>query len=475
MINNYDIKLLSDPKFYLENFCKVKTAIGGLAPFILYDAQKDLYNTLKKHDRVIILKARQLGFSTGVTGYFYHQTITNEGRLTALIGYNSALTSELLDKVKTLWKTTPKELRPKLHLDNKYEISFPDMDSKIIVLSSNDNVGSGYTLHFCLVTELSKWEKAEEKMTSLLPATKEGKLVIESSPHGVGNLYHRMWVQDNEFVKKEYGWWWKYTREEMDKMKRELGNDQLFAQEYELSFLMSGRCVFDKETLALIKLNILDVADKNQGQEVHMDDDWMVYKLPEQDKLYVLGCDISQGVEGGDYSVATIIDRITGEEVASYRKLVAPDILGYVLDKWGRKYNNALMVVEANNQGLTTLSMLKHLMYPAMYYRQSGFDKLSMNLTDRLGWRTTQSNKYLLIGDLQKAVRDKLLIFHNRHLMNEMMAFQVNSAGEMEPESGFHDDAIMASAIAYQGFKVLYGGETKQLDYNKHLKHVSYF
>jgi hypothetical protein len=58
---------------------------------------------------------------------------------------------------------------------------------------------------------------------------------------------------------------------------------------------------------------------------------------------------VSEGIELGDYSVATVWNRTTGEEVAFYRGLMAPDKFAELLNKLGRKYNNALMVVEVNN------------------------------------------------------------------------------------------------------------------------------
>jgi len=57
------LKKLQDPKWYLENLTKIKTKqVGALVPFKLKEAQKDLFNTIRKHPRVIILKARQMGF-----------------------------------------------------------------------------------------------------------------------------------------------------------------------------------------------------------------------------------------------------------------------------------------------------------------------------------------------------------------------------------------------------------------------------
>ena len=203
-LNNDDIvKYALDPKFYLENFCRIKGKTPGLQPFILNDAQRDLFNTLRKKSRVIILKARQIGFSTAVTGFFYHKTITTPGTNTAIIGYNSDLTAELLDKIKTFWRTTPDRIRPQIKYNSKYEISFPAIDSKILVLPSSENVGRGYTLHNVLATELAFWEKADEKMLAIENAVpKDGSIVIESTPNGVGNLYHKMWMAKNNGYEK---------------------------------------------------------------------------------------------------------------------------------------------------------------------------------------------------------------------------------------------------------------------------------
>ena len=61
-MNDDRILRLKDPKFYLENFCKVKNKSGGMVPFALKEAQKDIFNTMRTQNRVMILKARQIGF-----------------------------------------------------------------------------------------------------------------------------------------------------------------------------------------------------------------------------------------------------------------------------------------------------------------------------------------------------------------------------------------------------------------------------
>lgn len=466
---------LEDPKFYLESFCKIKTKAKGLAPFILNEAQKDLFNTLTYANRIIILKSRQIGFSTAATGWLYHKTIMTPGSTTALVGYNSDLTSEFLDKVKTFYRTTPEEFRPTIHYNSKFEVSFPKIDSKILVLPSTETVGRGYTIHNCLISELAFFDKADEKMTAIENSVPiDGKIIIESTPNGQSNKYHQMWVQDdNGYEKKEYGWWWHYSEEDIDLIRKRMNNPRRFAQEYSLEFLASGRLVFDIDTIKKQRKNILKVGSEidfnGKKHIVYEKDKLRIYKPPEPDHNYVCGVDVSEGVDGGDYSVAIIFDRKTGEEVAFYRGHVSPDRLSVFLDKWGRLYNNALMAVEINNHGLTTVTVLKQLMYPCLYFRQSKYDSMGSSWTEKIGWRTTKITRPLLIDDFGQALRDDNLILHSKEMIEELSTFVYNDNNDAVAQSGLHDDTIFAAGIAFQGFKVMYSGKLEQVNYNEHM------
>jgi len=471
---------LRDAKFYLENLCKVKRkSPPGLIPFVLRECQKDLFNAIKVYSRIIILKVRQLGFSTAVTGYFYHDTIMNPGTTTALIGYNTDMTAELLDKVKTFYRTTPDDLKPTIHYNSKYEISFPRIDSKILVLPSTESVGRGYTLNNCLCTELAMWDKAEEKMTTLEASVPiNGNLVIESTPGNIGDLYHRTYMNAkdisenpdvNDYVRKEYGWWWGYSKEEIDIIERRMNDPRRFAREFGLEFMSSGRPVFDLKIVNEHRKNVLKVGHVVGDHVVKEIDGLRIYKKPEPGGVYVVGADTSEGVEGGDYSIAVILDRKTGEEVAFFRGLIPPDRFAEKLNKWGREYNNALMVVEINNHGLTVITVLRQLIYPTLYFRQAKFETMGQQISDRIGWKTNKVTRPLLIDDLAQAMRDKTLIIHSKEILDEMMTFVYDDNGNMVCLSGYFDDTIFATGIALQGFKVLFAGKLDQLDYSKHM------
>ena len=455
------LKLLMDPKYYLEHYAKIKGKKPGLMPFILNEAQKDLFNFLRKENRVIVLKARQIGFSTAICGYLYHKTITTPGTNTALIGYNAELASEFLDRIKMFLNTTPKALRPETHYNSKYEISFPKIKSKIFILSG-ENVGRGYTLHNALVSELALWEKPEEKMLAIEAAVPPGgQLIIESTPRGVGNLYHRMWFgEDNGYFKKEYGWWWVYTKDEIEGIRKRVNDPMKFAQEYELEFLTSGRSVFEAEVLRRMRNDIWSVGDvvmDHEGNETNVRIDQQglrVYREPYPGRTYIVGVDVAEGVTGGDFSTAIILDRQSGEEVAFFRGHLPADKFAQRLNMWGRNYNDALMVVEINNHGLTTVTALRNLIYPTLYFRPSKFDTMGTAWTDRIGWKTTRVTRPLMIDDLADAMRSSLLTIHSKEILDEMLTFVYDGGNNMVAQHGFHDDGIFSVAIAYQGFKV---------------------
>jgi len=481
MNKEYGVEQLADPRFYLENFCKIKgKEAKGLEPFILKPAQLDIFNVLNKNNRVMIVKARQIGFSTCVTGYLYHGTIISQGVTSAIIGYNNDLTAELLDKIKTFYRTTPDALKPTIHYNSKYEISFPKVDSKILVLPSTENVGRGYTINNALCTELPFWEKVEEKMVTLeasVPVT--GKLIIESSPGAVGDYFHRMWVSDNGYVKKEYGWWWNYSEEEVETIRKRMNNPRKFNNNYALEFLISGRAVFTQEAINLQRKSVLKVGDKVplESGETHIvreEEGFRMYKPPQAGHFYVGGADCAEGVTGGDYSVAVILDRTNGEEVGFWRGHIAPDKFGTLLDKWGRLYNNALMVVESEAHGNVVINILKQKLYPSLYFRPARFDTIGNPWSDKIGWKTTKITRPILIDEFEQATREGTVAIRSKEIVDEMNVFVFNNANKMVAMESYNDDCVFAIAIALQGFKVISDKPMTQLNYSNHLPMSGY-
>jgi len=77
----------------------------------------------------------------------YHNTITNPATTTAIVGYGKGPTSQLLEMVKTFYEHTPEEVRPKIRYNSKFEMSFPGLGSRILVLPASEKAGRGLTIN----------------------------------------------------------------------------------------------------------------------------------------------------------------------------------------------------------------------------------------------------------------------------------------------------------------------------------------
>jgi hypothetical protein len=74
-----------------------------------------------------------------------------------------------------------------------------------------------------------------------------------------------------------------------------------------------------------------------------------------------------------------------------------------------------------------------------------------------------------MIDDLAQALRDDDLIIHSKTILNELSVFAYNDNGTMSAPNSYHDDCVMALAIAVQAAKNIYTKKLDQLDYLKYL------
>jgi len=96
-------------------------------------------------------------------------------------------------------------------------------------------------------------------------------------------------------------------------------------------------------------------------------------------------------------------------------------------------------------------------------------DTMGTKFSDRMGWKTTKITRPLMIDDLREALSDGSLKIHSEKTLDEMLTFVFDDGSNMVAQSSFHDDCIFASAICYQGFKIMYSGKLEQINYEKEL------
>jgi hypothetical protein len=165
----------------------------------------------------------------------------------------------------------------------------------------------------------------------------------------------------------------------------------------------------------------------------------------------MLGADVAGGV-GLDASVVEVVCLETMEQVGEYiNNKIDPETFAYEIARIARYYQDAFCVVENNNHGILTLSVLekiydKHLIYKDDSTIASNEEKKIF----QLGYKTTKRNKPLMIGRLRTLLAHELTI-HSPVLRGELTTFIETETGALEAQEGCNDDTVMASACCMLG------------------------
>jgi hypothetical protein len=473
---------LTDKLWRLNNLYYIKTKEKRLVPLKLNKAQRDYFT--RRGLRNYILKARQLGFSTACLIDLLDDAIFVPNTNAAIIAHEKVKVVQLFEIVQRAFSNLPPGLKPRVSLENRNELYFPDIDSKIYV-ALDTRSGTVHNLH---VSELAFIRNAEQMMAGTLESVpKEGKITYETTANGMSNYAFDEWVDANsEFGKFFFNWMWdddyqqptKKTLEQLHEEYRPLAvrykliediyerfeltieqynwyiskakrHKELVVQEYPTTameaFISSGKGVFHASDLA--KHIVLEPIERKWT-------DCLIWEKPLTGFYYTVGVDSSEGV-GGDNAVIEVLNVNTGVQAAEFATPnLPPDQLAtYVLDiaKW---YNRALIVPEINSSGISLVDHIK-LKYVNIY-RRKVFDKISGMTQEAIGWRTTGTTKPILIHDLEEATREQYILINSEAALKEMRTFvRTDESGKQGfgAEGSNHDDRVIALGLAYQGAK----------------------
>ena len=494
-----------------EQFCwrmlKIKTKSGRIMPLTLNDAQRtfvrEVFRQIEagKPVRIIILKARQMGFSTVTEALIYYFTSLQEAKNAFIVAQSSDASSNLYDMFQFYYEKVPAIIKPMSRKNNAKKLTFenptirtadrrknPGLKSKITVQTAESRVlARSDTIHYLHASEVAFWpaKKKKKHLLSLLAAlSKEpGSLgVIESTANGMEE-FKKMWdaavkgesdftplffawfempdyrkpvppgfelTEDERELKEKYGLddeqlqWRRYT------IRNDCGGDpRQFDQEYpsepDDAFLLSGEGIFDNKFIKQLRDGISIIGNhyeidfvKNKIIPAHAGE-LVMYRQPEQGKRYVLAADTAKGKEDGDYDAAYVIEERTGEMCAALHGKWDTDLYGKKLNTLGLYYNTALLAVENNNTGESVLNTLFNTChYPLLFMHKKS-----------LGWNTNQATRPVMISDFKEAIRDQLYDIYCPELYSECMTL-IDKNGRAEADSGCHDDRILAYSIALQ-------------------------
>lgn len=503
-------------KRYIEEYIKIRNKEGKIIDFKLNNPQQRLYDIIKEQKqakkpvRVIILKARQMGFSTLTESILFKETVTKFNRKTGIITHLNSATTNLFNMSKLMLENLPPDITPSIQKSNAQELIFDNesgtgLKSKIKCMTAGTKgVGRSDTFDNLHLSELAFWEgDVTATLTGLLqavPNLPDTMIIIESTANGY-EKFKELWDQavngESDFVPLFVAWYelpeysmpysgFKLTAEE-EKLKElyNLTNEQLewrrwcirnncqndieqFKQEYpsnpEEAFISTGRCIFDKEAIIdrlrkvpkPIKQGYFIYDEEQAKHNIMSNIRWVndkkgcikLYKLPNQPAFteYCIGGDTAGDTLGDEFS-SDVVDAKTLEQVATLTMDVDEDLYAKQMYCLGMYYKWALIAVETNFSTFPQ-KKLEELGYPKFYVRET-VDRFDKSVTKQFGFNTNRKTKPLILGELVELVRDHPEIFNDEKTLRQMLTFVKKDGGKLEAEEGYHDDKVMSIAITH--------------------------
>lgn len=456
-------KLNTDP-YFAHVFLRIKNKDMAIVPFVYNRAQK--HYERRRTARDIILKSRQLGFSTKIQGQEAHAT---------MFGTASALTiADTMDNTLKLrmiynrfYEQWPEEylpLRPPRAQDSAVVVTYPTTNSESWIMTAGSrSAGKASTYSHIHFSEMAFYGDATNVFaTTMQAATPKAQVVIESTPNGAQGLFYELCMKaldgDKDWRLHFYPWWWGeeyqlpledgetliYSEDELEAIdlaaqggfqlapeqinwrrakQRELITPGAFFQQYPESihgaFIHSGFSVFG------------DISGNLQAPSIDK---------PVEGHRYVAGADWGQA---NDFSAISIIDATDNTEVHidHFNRMAWNDMqerMVLACLKWGVE----TFQPESNSIGSVNIAGLRDK-FASRDYR--------INLRPV---ETTNLKKRRWVTNLYQGLHnDGLQLLNRDYATAELRAFTQRQTAQgayvYEAASSAHDDTVIARMLAY--------------------------
>ena len=449
------LRCATDPVYFMRKYCMIQHPMRGRIPFHLYPFQEKVLNLFKKHNYATVLKSRQLGISTLVAGFSLWLMVFSQDKNILCIATKQDTAKNMVTKVKFMFENLPSWLKgsKKPLEDNKLNLKLPN-GSQIKAVSAASDAGRSEAVSLLIIDEAAFIEDIESIWTAAQQTLSTGGGCISlSTPNGVGNWFHNTWVKaelgENSFVPIRLPWSVHPERNQewRDKQDQDLG-PRMAAQECDAEFLTSGNTIIEPDILNFYEKTWVIEPIEKRG----IGGNFWIWQYPNYSRSYLISGDVARG-DGSDYSTFHVIDIEACEQVAEFKAQIGTREFGHTLISAGMEYNKALIAVENASMGWDVIQTVLESGYPNLYYSPRGFDdSISTYIhkleTDQMvpGFTNSLKTRPLLIPKLESYLRDKVLLFKSKRLLEELRTL-VWDNGKAKAAQGYNDDLVLGIAI----------------------------
>lgn len=407
--------------------------------------------------RNLIVKSRQLGFSTLIQGELFCAAV-NETCATLTLTHLDKTTQALRRMADRFYNTLSLDKhKPKRKYANATVSTYVDTDSEAIIATAGSvDTSRGLTITKAHFSEVAFWKDAESVMTSALQAIPmSGSIDVESTANGAQGWFYEQCIAalrgDSDWTLHFYEWWW------ADKYRLPLAANEQLEYTADERRLIDAHGL-DAEQIKWRRFKIRQIGERGFLQEFPEDiatcflssgaqvfGDFKVY-TPEPDAKPIAGHECVAGLDTGqdnDYSALSIINPETNKEVfiGHWRHMPWHEIRTNVLDACAY-WNVGHLYVERNAASATIEAL------DADAYAR----KLPITIS---GITTTLKRKGEMVIHLRTAIQeDGLELLDEAWASAEMRAVQTKQTEQgvwtytSPRDDNGHGDGVIARMLA---------------------------
>jgi hypothetical protein len=472
----------ADPAAFVRECAYIYDASGrDWVKFDLWPAQAATLDTMSTANKLVILKARQLGITSLCLAYALWLLIFKAPATILLFSLREEESKELLWRLRGMYERLPASLQARAVTHANETRWILSNGSRALAFSTR--AGRSYTGTLALVDEADFVPELPQFLNAVKPTVDGGgqlflvstvdkkrpvsafKNLFRAAGGGTpgemaGGLgeYRRVFLPWQARPGRDEGWRAAVQAE----MFAQRGTHDDFYAEYpataeealaaeQLDRRLPWAWVKGCQRISTSGLNGwadsgLDnglsgqngLCGKNGGNGWPGAPGLTVWEGPIPGRRYVMGADPAEGNPNSDESAACVLDGETWAQVAEVAGKIEPSTFAGYIDEIGRWYNGADVMVERNNHGHLVIRELQRL----------GNLRLLAGHDDRPGWLSNVKGKPLLYGLTADAVRERACTIRGGETAAQLASIE---ASTLRAPQGLRDDRADAFALAVAG------------------------
>lgn len=460
-------KCSNDILYFLRNYVRMTTPKGF--NFVDFrDYQEEFLRVLNndKFENLVIKYPRQAGKSTTTAVKLAQLFCFSKDLNIGIVAYDGESAREFLDKTKKILATLPIWLQSGVTVWNKGSIECEN-NIKILTDTPSEDSFRGYSMNVLVIDECAyldskNWWSFTESILPSQAGLAFKKNIILSTPKGKNHFYD-IWkdagetleTSKNGYVRCEVDWkkvprfksdGTLYDNDEFMKEQIKRSGLVFFNSAYKCEFIGSSMTLIAGEILS--KYKIKEPVDIDSFKENKI----LIYEEPIKEHRYVMGVDTakSEGLSA-DFTGIQVFDMtdLNFKQVLSAHLKIDYALLPEIINEYGLKYNQALVIIENNEgSGQVVNDILKRdYEYENLYYEVKNGKRLKYP-----GFRTTKLSRDIILQTVKMLAESNKLELCDELTIKEFETFIQNDNGKFQAQFGCNDDLVMSVCLCFSIF-----------------------